>query len=515
MSDADPQSDQMIPESDADPFEINETYASLFDDLGADQFKSLKASIRDYGVDTPIIIDAENNVIDGHHRVRAVRELRADGHDIPDIPFVQRPTRVDTLRARRANLARRDGHKKAGVQDYLREHLPEPPEAADTDAEVMWPDGDDAWTQQGVAHELGVSKNTVRRAVDGSIHIVHLDNLNIPSEREQKRDDVRSYIEEHPDATDAEVAEAVDWDISQPTVYRWRNEWSDDEDEDDDGTEQASLLGAGDDAEQTSEIAQDAADGEETATEALAEEGTTTPEAATETRDEKQKEQQIEADERRRDEQREAFDEAVASNDAVDIRGGDFVAVLDEYDDGSLDHIITDPPYHEGALEQWRDLTTVARQKLKPGGYLVAYSGQTYLPQVFDILSSELDYIWQLTVSHDTAQKHPHHSIGIQYKPVLVFGNETKSYRGPLINDVIDTGTMEKSDHDWQQSVIEASELVEKFTEPNDLICDPMCGSGTTGVAALRNDRRALLIDIDDDAVGTARERIGKVVADD
>jgi hypothetical protein len=39
---------------------------------------------------------------------------------------------------------------------------------------------------------LGVSRKTVKRAVKDSIHIGHLSDLNIPSEREQKRDAVRS-----------------------------------------------------------------------------------------------------------------------------------------------------------------------------------------------------------------------------------------------------------------------------------------------------------------------------------
>jgi len=273
-----------------DPFEIDEVYESLFDDLEPEQYESIKASIRKHGVDTAILIDAENKVIDGHHRLRAVRELRAEGHDIPDIPFVQKPTRVDKLRAFRANIARRTGHKKAGVKNYLREHLPDVPDAADTGAEVMWPDDDNAWTQQDVAHELGVSQYTVRQAIEDSVHVIGSNNVNIPSQREQKRDAVKSYIESNPDATDNEVANAVDWDISRPTVYRWRNEMFDEKnDEDGTDTEQSSLVGAGDDAEDSSEIAQDAADGEETATETLAEEGTATADSATETRDEKQK----------------------------------------------------------------------------------------------------------------------------------------------------------------------------------------------------------------------------------
>jgi len=43
-------------------------------------------------------------------------------------------------------------------------------------------------------------------------------------------------------------------------------------------------------------------------------------------------------------------------------------------------------------------------------------------------------------------------------------------------------------------------------------VCDPMCGSGTFGVAALRSNRHAVLIDVDKEAVEKARERVGEVV---
>jgi DNA modification methylase len=131
---------------------------------------------------------------------------------------------------------------------------------------------------------------------------------------------------------------------------------------------------------------------------------------------------------------------------------------------------------------------------------------------VYDILSNELNYIWQLTVTHESEGKHPYHSISIGYKPVLLFGKETNGYRGGLITDHVDIGSREKDDHEWQQSVREVSEFVEKFTEPDDVICDPMCGSGTTGVAALKSQRQALLIDVDEDAVDTSRRRVQEVL---
>lgn len=51
-------------------------------------------------------------------------------------------------------------------------------------------------------------------------------------------------------------------------------------------------------------------------------------------------------------------------------------------------------------------------------------------------------------------------------------------------------------------------ELVELFTDPDDLVLDPFCGSGTTGVACLRLGRRFIGIERDEKYAAVARERL-------
>jgi site-specific DNA-methyltransferase (adenine-specific) len=51
-------------------------------------------------------------------------------------------------------------------------------------------------------------------------------------------------------------------------------------------------------------------------------------------------------------------------------------------------------------------------------------------------------------------------------------------------------------------------ELVELFTNPKDLICDPYMGSGTTGVAAIKRGRRFVGIERDQKYFDVACERI-------
>ena len=64
------------------------------------------------------------------------------------------------------------------------------------------------------------------------------------------------------------------------------------------------------------------------------------------------------------------------------------------------------------------------------------------------------------------------------------------------------------SEHPTTKPVPLMLELVELFTDPGDLILDPFCGSGTTGVACIRLGRRFIGIEKDAKYAAIARERL-------
>ena len=53
-----------------------------------------------------------------------------------------------------------------------------------------------------------------------------------------------------------------------------------------------------------------------------------------------------------------------------------------------------------------------------------------------------------------------------------------------------------------------AGDLIRCFSQPDDIVLDPMCGSGTTCVLAARNDRRYIGIDVSAKYCDIARRRI-------
>ena len=76
----------------------------------------------------------------------------------------------------------------------------------------------------------------------------------------------------------------------------------------------------------------------------------------------------------------------------ADIRDG-----LAEIADNSVDFIITDPPYPKEFLPLYADVSKVAARVLKDGGSLICMTGQSYLPDVIQLLSTEMRYHWCLS----------------------------------------------------------------------------------------------------------------------
>ena len=83
----------------------------LLPPLSEEEYRALKADIAAQGVRIPLVVDADTGeVVEGHHRLRAWTELRAEGMKVPDYPkqvvhFANEDDRVAFVLA--ANLLRR------------------------------------------------------------------------------------------------------------------------------------------------------------------------------------------------------------------------------------------------------------------------------------------------------------------------------------------------------------------------------------------------------------------------
>jgi len=191
---------------------------------------------------------------------------------------------------------------------------------------------------------------------------------------------------------------------------------------------------------------------------------------------------------------------------------GRFQDLAKDISNDSIDAIITDPPYAEEYTGEWEFLAGVAERILKPGGYLITYSGKIHLFEVGNILSSRLIFYWPFILLH-TGQKAliKSRKINTAYKPILVFQKPPFKAKNEFCEDVISGSGREKFGHKWQQSEEELKEIMEIFTKQQDLILDPYAGAGTTLAVAKRLKRKAIGIEKDADMVRKIYARLKKI----
>jgi hypothetical protein len=184
----------------------------------------------------------------------------------------------------------------------------------------------------------------------------------------------------------------------------------------------------------------------------------------------------------------------------VDIAKGDFRDVLD-IAPGSVALVLTDPPYPAAYLPLWSDLGKRSVEWLVDGGSLVAYCGQSILPDVYGRLGEHLRYWWTFALTNSGgSQMIPGKYVSAGWKPLVWFVKDRRRTSAMIpdrLNGSPPRKTLPTGDtDDWAQGVTELEPIISGLTAPGDLIVDPFAGSGNVGIAALRFGRQFLGADL-------------------
>lgn len=176
----------------------------------------------------------------------------------------------------------------------------------------------------------------------------------------------------------------------------------------------------------------------------------------------------------------------------------------------SVDVIITDPPYKQEYLPLYEDLAKLAAKVLKPGGSLIVMTGQSYLPEIFNLMTPHIKYQWMtayLTPGGQSAQLWQR-QVNTFWKPVIWYikGEYTGKWLGDVAKSAVNDN--DKRFHEWGQSESGMADLIERFSNLGDTILDPFVGGGTTAVVAVQMGRKFIGSDIDPEKIETTQKRL-------
>ena len=178
---------------------------------------------------------------------------------------------------------------------------------------------------------------------------------------------------------------------------------------------------------------------------------------------------------------------------------GDFRKRMAEIPDGSIDAIVTDPPYPAEFLPLWSDLAQHAARVLKPQGLLISLTGKIHLDQVMTALSNKLQYGWMYCqpLPGSNTRILARHVIQ-EWKPWLVFTNGAwPSGDIEWHGDITDPSRHLKKHYRWQQGGEPAQSMIQQLVCPDGLVLDPFAGTGTYGLAAIECGRSFIGVEAD------------------
>jgi len=176
-----------------------------------------------------------------------------------------------------------------------------------------------------------------------------------------------------------------------------------------------------------------------------------------------------------------------------------------------FDFIITDPPYKKEYLGLYEILAIRSIEWLKDDGLLIVMCGQSYFSEIIMLMTKHLQYYWigcYLTPGQPTPLRQK--QINASWKPLLIFSKIDAEYKGKTFGDVFKSDQNEKDFHEWGQSISGMTSIVSQICKPEQTIFDPFCGSGTTGIAAIKCGCYFHGIDIDPDNVRLTKKRLNK-----
>jgi DNA modification methylase len=220
----------------------------------------------------------------------------------------------------------------------------------------------------------------------------------------------------------------------------------------------------------------------------------------------------------------------------------DAVAGLHEHvDDDSVDVVLTDPPYgvdldlsetlgsseteHAGSLENdgyeeavdlWRAIVPELKRVLAEDGHLYAFASWKTYDDFRDVLQDAGFEVLNCVVwlksapNNQTSFGSGGVRYGYQHEFILYAVHDVADARSldRTVSDVIlHKHSSDGNEHPTEKPVGLLETLLEQSSSQEDVVLDPFLGSGSTAVAALRNERDCIGFEVDEETYRQVIER--------
>ena len=226
----------------------------------------------------------------------------------------------------------------------------------------------------------------------------------------------------------------------------------------------------------------------------------------------------------------------------VELKQGDCLELMKDIPDGSVDLVLTDPPYGTTACKwdsvipfepMWEQLNRI----IKPNGAICLFGSEPFSSalRMSNIKNFKYDWIWQKSnvMGFLNAKKRPLKETEnisvfnskVYYPQGLEINEKGKNRRGKQTETLGKYEPINKSEyknyprtvlqfksergcHPTQKPVPLLEYLIRTYTNEGETVLDFTMGSGSTGVACVNTGRRFIGIELDEGYFNIAKKRI-------